>query len=198
MLGIGLCARQHPSSVNTVPSVPLALRSSASFVARTPDLMSKAGLRIARLFGGRLPTFASQADAERALFEVRDNALAGLTRAASHAPEQFVPDLTPDSLKALEAWYFALIDGRQFSSVGTSREEFEQWMGFYYGAMAVHRDPGAGWVVEEYAFEPGRYEIGVRKGLVTEMLTAGFADHYTAPNNKRRQSIYRRYRSRYG
>ena len=54
------------------------------------------------------------------------------------------------------------------------------------------------WVVAEYAFEPGRHEIGVRTGLVTEMLTAVFADHYTARNNKRRQSSYRRYRHHYG
>ena len=118
--------------------------------------MSKVGLRIARLFGGRLPTFPSQADAERALFEMRDSALAGLTRAASHAPDQFVPDLTPESLKALEAWYFAVLDRGQFPSVGTSREGLE------------------------------------------EMLTMAFADHYTARNNKRRQSIYRRYRHHYG
>ena len=159
--------------------------------------MTKFGLRIARLFGHGLPKFASQSDAERVLFATRDRALHGLMQAAARVPDTFVPDQSPESLKVLEAWYFALYERNGFRSLGTTRKEFEQWMGFYYGATAVRSDPGAVWVVEEYAFEPGRYEIGIRKGLFTEMVTTAFSEHFTAPSNKRRQSIYRRYRDHY-
>jgi len=84
-----------------------------------------------------------------------------------------------------------------FEAVGTSREEFEHWMAWYYGATAVRNDPEAAWVVAEFPFERGRYELGVRKGLLTEMLTAGFADHHASRNNARQERWYRRYRDHY-
>ena len=159
--------------------------------------MSKFRLRIAHLFGRRLPGFGSQAEAERALLAQRDRALAALETATGQASGCFVADYTSESLKALEAWYFELHERRGFPALGTTREEFEHWMAFYYGMTASRNHPEVAWVVSEFAFEPGRYEVGVRKGLVTEMLTAAFADHYAAPSNTRRQSIWRRYRDHY-
>lgn len=95
-------------------------------------------------------------------------------------------------MKKLEAWYFQLWESNSFEKLRINRETFERCMSFYFGEVA-HRNSGAEWIVEEYAFERGKYEIGVRRGLMNFML-GGFADYFETPNNKRRQSIYRQYR----
>ena len=159
--------------------------------------MSRFSLRVARLFGQGLPAFASRAEAERSLFAQRDEGLAAIERAAERSAGAFIADYSPESLKALEAWYFRLCERRGFEDVGTSRDEFEHWMAWYYGATAVRSDAEAEWIVAEFPFEPGRYELGVRKGPGTEMLTAGFTDHHATINNARREHIYRRYRDHY-
>jgi hypothetical protein len=157
--------------------------------------MTRFGLRVARLFGRRLPHFTSASDAETALTRRRDEILRALAQAAE-ASASFTPDFTPESLKALEAWYFELYERDAFRTVGLDREAFERAMAAYFGEVAVRSVPGARWVVQEYAFEVGRYEIGVRAGLVTVLLDR-FTDHFATPNNKRRQALYRRFRHHY-
>ncbi|MHC3994689.1 hypothetical protein ACXWTF_07650 [Thiomicrolovo sp. ZZH C-3] len=149
------------------------------------------GLKIAKLFGKKLPAYSSQADAERDLFAFRDNRLQRLSDFAS-ASDMFEPDSSPESLKSLEVWYFELWEDNAFESLHTKREEFEECMAMYFGNVIVKNMAKAEWIVSEYAFEKGKYEIGVAWGSGSIMLFR-FTDHYNTPNNKRHQSIWRKF-----
>ena len=153
--------------------------------------MSRAGREAAQRHGDDLPRFASYDEAERSLFECRDRSL-GLLRAAAVSSEGFRCDFTAESLKALERWYFGLLVENGFASVGLTRSIMEQAMSFYLGQVLTEAS-GFEWVVQEYAFKPGAFEIGVRRGLVTMMLTRP-SELAARPNNKRRDSLWRMYR----
>ncbi len=155
------------------------------------------GLQVARLFGQKLPTFKSQAEAEGHLFAQRDARLSRMVALSEQSGGVFSSDFSPDSLKGLEQWYFALWEADGFGSLGLSREELERCMAIYFCEVAVRNCPQAHWIVQEYAFEPGKYELGVKRGLVS-LMRSRFTDHYKQPNNKRRQKIYREYRAHFG
>jgi len=153
--------------------------------------MSRAGLIAARLFGRKLPTFRDLAEAERALLARRDELLRTLSE-LSRQSSDFSADLSPESLKGLERWYFELRDGPGFTSIGVDEETFERAMAMYLGEVLVRNAPPFEWFVDEFAFEHGRYEIGVRRSLVAVMLSRLAPD--PPERNKRHQSIWRMYR----
>lgn len=154
--------------------------------------MSRYGLKIARLFGKTLPAFSSQAEAETVLLAFRDAKLRRIHELASNSPD-FRPDYTPESLKALERLYFQLYESKSFEKIGSTREEFEECMAMYFGEVVVRNIPTAKWAVQEFAFEKGKYEIGVQKGLTTIMLRR-FTDHFKTPNNKKQEWIWRQFK----
>jgi hypothetical protein len=155
--------------------------------------MSKAGLLAARLFGKSLPTLRNQAQAERALQTRRDDLLRMLADWSKRSTD-FRPDLSPESLKGLERWHFRLVDGPGFRSINTDLETFERAMAMYIGAVFVRNaTPPFEWFVKEFAFESGRYEIGVRRDLFAMMLSRQSISH---EHNKRQESLWRMY-SRY-
>jgi hypothetical protein len=142
--------------------------------------MSREGLAVATAIGKRLARFATAAAARCAVFAERDQALrhlAGLDGTACG----FGADRTVDSLRALERFYFALYP-RKFARAGTDRARFERAMAYYLGAVAV-KVAGARWVVAEYPFVRGRYEIGVATKSQTVMI-GGTCDrwHERRPN----------------
>jgi hypothetical protein len=152
--------------------------------------MSKVGLRVARLFGKSLPRFRDHAEAERALMARRDELLRMLADWSQRSTD-FRSDLSPESLKGLERWYFALVDGPGFRSIKTDQETFERAMAMYLGAVFVHSaTPPFEWFVKEFAFEPGRYEIGVRRDLFAMMLSR---QSVPREGNKRQESLWRMY-----
>ena len=153
--------------------------------------MSWLGLKVAKLFGEKLPAFSNQAEAEAYFFGQRDERLGRITKLATSS-KNFAADYTPESLKNLEHWYFELIDSDGFRSLGISREDFECCMASYFCELTVRNCPEAKWEVQEFAFESGKYEIGVQRGLCHLMLNR-FTDHHKKPNNKRRQKIFRMY-----
>ncbi len=157
--------------------------------------MSWLGLKVAKAFGQRLPAFSSQADAEAYLFGQRDKRIHRIVGLAG-ASGIFDADFSPASLKNLESWYFALCDTDSFGSLGISREEFECCMASYFCEVVVRNRPDTKWEVREFAFERGKYEIGVERPLFHLMISR-FTDHYKQPNNKRRQKIYRMYEQRF-
>lgn len=152
--------------------------------------MSREGMKAARAHGELLPSFPSLEAAEQALHEMRDDLTQELPRAAV-STTAFSPDFSPESLKGLERWYFDLWENEGFEAAGFSRETCERAISMYLGEVLV-RSAGFHWMVEEYAFQPGRFEIGVRKGLLTIMLRRE-TDLFARPNNKRRESLWRRY-----
>jgi hypothetical protein len=157
--------------------------------------MSRRGREIAIQHGEKLPAFSNQEEAKQHLYAFRDKHLALLAEIAQGHPE-FNPDYRPESLKQLEQWYFQLYETNSFQLVGVERETFEICMAMYFGETVV-RNTGAHWIVEGYFLAPEKYELGVRKGLISMMLHR-FTDHFREPNNKRRQSLFRRYKKYFG
>ena len=153
------------------------------------------GLKVAKLFGQKLPAFSSRAEAEAHLFRQRDERLQRLVELAASS-SVFVADFSPESLKQLERWYFDLWESDGFQGLGALREEFERCMAMYFCEVAVRNCAEAKWEVREYGFECGKYEIGVERGL-SHLMRMRFTDHYKEPNNKRRQKIYREYQEHY-
>ena len=154
--------------------------------------MARTGRRAADEFGRTLPRYGSQEEAERALFSERDLLLDRLRTAAAGSPS-FQCDFTPESLKTLERWYFALHERRTVATSGLSPETFERCVAMYLGEVIVKNHPAFRWVVREFPFVPGTYEIGVDRGTLAVMLTR-FGEIHTRPNNKRHESIWREYR----
>jgi len=154
--------------------------------------MSRAGRRAADDLGRTLPRYGSQEEAERALFAERD-LLLGRLRTAAGASPSFRFDLTPESLKALERWYFEARESGAFARFGVSPEAFERCIAMYLGEVIVRNHAVFRWVVREFPFVPGTYEIGVDRGTLAVMLTR-FGQLQTRPNNKKRESIWREYR----
>jgi hypothetical protein len=142
-------------------------------------------------YGSRLPTFRDIEDARAALYHERDCRLAALAECARHT-DQFRLTFEADSLKALELWYFRLVDLAGFRSPIAARHHFEQCIAAYFGEVLVRSSPPFEWFVEEYAFTPGRYEIGVRRPLLAIMLTGSKAPE-PRERNKRMQSLWRQY-----
>jgi hypothetical protein len=124
--------------------------------------MSLFGLKVAKQFGEKLPSFKNQAEAETILFKQRNENLRQLLEMAK-TPDFFAPDFTPESLKPLEQWYFELYEFNGFSKFATTRERFESCMAAYFGEVVIRNCPDARWIVREFAFESGKYEIGVQK-----------------------------------
>jgi hypothetical protein len=152
--------------------------------------MSRVGLRAAKLFGKRLPTFRDQAEAERALLSRRDELLRMLADWSQRSTD-FNCDFGPESLKHLERWYFQLADGPGFGSIGADQETFERATAMYVGAVFVRNSAASfEWFVKEFAFEAGRYEIGVRRDLFAMMLSRQW---FPSEHNKRRESLWRLY-----
>ena len=157
--------------------------------------MSRLGLKLAGLFGRSLPAFGSLEEASAHLFAMRDGQLSTLKGLASKSG--FSADGTPESLKQLEAWYFQLFESDGFGELGVSREEFERCMASYFCEVAVTNCPGTQWHVSEFAYEPGKYEIGVKRGLF-ELMRGSFKDHHAQQGNRSRNAIYREYRRYFG
>ena len=64
----------------------------------------------------------------------------------------------------------------------------------YFGSVVVANISPFRWIVQEYAFVAGRYEIGDRcTAKFAQMLTRG-SDLESVQNNKRRQSLFREIR----
>ncbi len=86
-----------------------------------------------------------------------------------------------------------LRERENFAASGLSPETFERGMAMYLGEVIVKNHPAFRWVVREFPFVPGTYEIGVDRGALAVMLTR-IREVHARPNNKKRESIWREYR----
>jgi len=152
--------------------------------------MSRLGLRAAQRFGAKLPAFRDIAEAERALYGERDELVRKLTE-LSRRSAAFRPDLSPESLKDLEHWYFELLEGGGFHSIDADQETFERAIAMYLGQVLVRNAPPFEWFVTEFAFERDRYEIGVRRPLYHVMLSG--LSPAPRERNRRGRSLWRTY-----
>jgi hypothetical protein len=152
--------------------------------------MSRTGRIAAKLFGQKLPAFADPVDAQGVLYRRRDELLGRLRDVAGQSGA-FRPDFSPESLKDLERWYFELVEGGGFRSIGADEDSLERTIAMYLGAVLVRNAPPFEWFVTEFAFGRGPYEIGVRKPLYEVMLSRLAPD--PRDRNKRGESLWRMY-----
>jgi hypothetical protein len=152
---------------------------------------------VVREFGERLPSFASLADASREYERYRRagiEALEGLTRSLPG----FAMDYSPDSLKSLEETYFKLVESAGFAGLGLTQQAFESLIGVYFAAVVTRHDPNARLVVQEFAFAPGKYELGVAKGNTTVMVTSLRNLDLMQPQKRKKDRVYRMFKKYFG
>ena len=154
--------------------------------------MSRTGMIAATEHGAQLPQFSSLGEAESALFAERDQLLSELAGFARESGD-FKCTFDEQSLRALEVWYFRLREGDGFEMPSMPQVKFERCIAVYFGETLVRTSKPFEWFVSEYAFSPGRYELGVRRGLVSIMLS-GPMSPVPVERNKRMQSLWRQYR----
>ena len=152
------------------------------------DAMTRRGLQNALRRDGSLPSFASQGEAERQLFQLRDAFRAEILQLAAECEVHL--DFSPDSLKTLEKWYFELHENDGFDQLGVSKAQFERCVGFYTCFVYTENDPKFSWVVKESPLVKGKFDIAVTKGLMT-VAVSHHSRSLDLKNNKRMQSNYR-------
>lgn len=137
--------------------------------------MGRKNLEQAERFGRSLPEFSTFAEARTTLFGIRDECL-GTMQEMSSRQNIFSADYSVLSLQQLDDLYEVLYRTDSFVDFCDGRERFEQCMAMYFGEVLARRKE-AEWVVEEFAFLRGRYQIGVRINTRTQMLRS-FTDYY--------------------
>jgi hypothetical protein len=145
--------------------------------------MSQYGMLVARQFAQDLPEFPEQSAAEEALLVWRDKCLQELFLLSGLAP---LLDYSPESLKSLESWFFE--NGQPAAT--ESGYLLAHAIAFYFGEVLC-RNRKFQWVIQEFSFTQGRYEIGVERQRLAIMLTKG--KHLQLAGNKRMQSLWREY-----
>lgn len=166
-------------------------------IADGRELMSKKPIDIAREFGGQLPSFSNLAEATDYFERYRQAGLQALADLIAEKPG-FTMDYSPDSLKSLEDVYFNLIETSRFPDLGLSQQAFESLMGIYFAAVATRNARDAHWIVQEFAFAPGRYELGVVRANATVMVTSLRNLNLMQPHRKKRDRLYRMFQRFFG
>jgi hypothetical protein len=137
--------------------------------------MSRQGMIIAKQYGEDLPRFESLSAAKAALLGAKEETVGALL---DEHGETLTLDLSPESLKRLEKWYIE----SGSPEAGSAGYSMPHAIGFYFGEVLC-KVGGFSWVVEEFTFQRGRYEIGVSRPLLSIMLTKGMRP--TTNGNKR-------------
>src|SRR3546814_881077 len=135
----------------------------------------------AKQYAEELPKFDSLSNAEPTLLKAKEQTLGALL---DQHGETLSLDLSQESLKRLEKWYIE----SGCPDAGAGGYSIPHAIGFYFGEVLC-KHSGFRWVVEEFPFEPGRYNIGVKRPLLSVMLTKGRRP--TIEGNNRMQSLWR-------
>lgn len=155
--------------------------------------MSRLGLIAAKLYGKKLTHFVNQLEAEKYFDEYRTRCLSILEK-TSKKTNDFVMNYTPESLKKLESWYFEIYKNNQFQELKVERDDFERSVAVYFGEVAIKNNENAKWIVSEFPFEKGKYNLGINEGFCTLMIPTMCSDLFKEPNNNMKQSLYRKYK----
>lgn len=159
--------------------------------------MGKSRIDTAGEFGEQLPSFSSLSEATEYFEHYKEAGLETLVRLTVAQPG-FAMDYSPQSLKSLEAVYFKLMEANGFSDLGLSQQAFESLMGIYFGAVATRNDPAVHWIVQEFAFVPGKYELGVARGNTTVMVSSLRNLNLMQPERQKRDRLYRMFQRFFG
>lgn len=154
--------------------------------------MSQYSLNVARSYGEKLKSFDNLEEAKQYFLHIKDGLLNEFERLCKDNPI-FLPDYTAESLKKLEKCYFELFENDSFDSIGLDRKKFERIMSMYYGETAVRNNDTVKWVVREYAFVGGKYELMLNEGLCYMAISGMCNNWFERPSNKRRSLLFRKY-----
>lgn len=146
--------------------------------------MSRSGIIVAKQFGADLPCFPNAEAAELELHALKRRCLTELASIADLAPKL---DYSPESLKSLELWFYEKGEPKSISSKTSSAQAF----GFYIGEIYC-QNARFEWIVKEFAFLKGHYEMGVSRPGMSIMFTKGKLPASTG--NKLKQSLFREYK----
>lgn len=149
--------------------------------------MSEHGLIIALKYGEKLKEFDDKVQAEKFFISYKDELLNRL-EAISEQLDGFFPDYTIESLKDIEKLYFQLYRNNTFGKLGLSQKQFESIMSVYWGEVVIKNNADAKWLIEEFAFSQGKYEL-----LVNISIFDMFQDLYKRQDNKRQNLLFREY-----
>jgi hypothetical protein len=155
--------------------------------------MSAAGRKAAQAYGKKLPAFRNVEEATSSLIEEKNQLLAKLGAQGALVPE-LILDFSVDSLLRFERWYFEQVSRSSSVRPASAADvhSLAECAALYFGEVVVRSLPGSVWVVEEFVFEPGRFEIGVRNGNCTMMLESFYAKLHHRENYNR-DSMWRTY-----
>ena len=154
--------------------------------------MSEHSLTIALKYGEKLKEFYDIAQAEKYFISYKDELLNRL-EAISGQLDGFSPDYTIESLKNIEKLYFELYRNNSFGKLGLSQKQFESIMSVYWGEVVIKNNADAKWLIEEFAFSQGKYELLVSNGLCNVSIVDMFQDLYKRQGNKRQNLLFREY-----
>lgn len=154
--------------------------------------MSKSGLKAAIAYGGNLNSFKNVSEAEEYFFSYKKDLL---NRIESIYPNNdfFTADYSVDSLLKLEKLYFDLCEKKEFSKIGMTQEAFERIMEIYFGETAVRNNAEARWIVREFPFAEGKYELLINKGLMSMSIIGMYDNLCICQGNKRKNLMFREY-----
>lgn len=154
--------------------------------------MSEHSLIIALKFGEKLKEFDDISQAEKYFISYKDELLNKLKVICGQSVG-FFPDYSIESLKNIEKLYFQLYHDNTFGKLGLSQRQFESIMSVYWGEVVIKNNPDAKWIIEEFAFSQGKYELLVNKGLCNISIVDMFQDLYKRQDNKRQNLLFREY-----
>jgi hypothetical protein len=152
--------------------------------------MSSEGLKAAAAHAQQLPVYTSLGEAQTDLLNKNAARIADLLSDARSS--QAGLDFSVDSLLRLERWYFERAGSQ--AQPPADPQQLAEGCAFYFGEVVTRTVPGATWIVSEFPFERGRFEIGVRQAErgVTMMLSS-FHRKLNHPLNKKRDALWRTY-----
>jgi hypothetical protein len=152
--------------------------------------MSSEGLNAPAAHAQKLPVYASLEEAQADLLNKKVARIAELLSSTRGSEAQL--DLSVDSLLRLETWYFACTGSQALPAADV--QKLGQGCALYFGEVVARNVPGARWIVSDFPFERGRFEIGVRQGErgVTMML-GSFHGKRNHRLNKKRDAMWRTY-----
>ena len=154
--------------------------------------MSDSGMKAAIEYGDILRSFKDLSEAEDFFYTYKDIILKNL-ESICIKNALFTADYSVDSLTKIEKWYFDLYEKKEFSKIGITQETFEKMMGVYYGEVAVRNNAEARWVVREFPFSKGKYELLIKKGLMSMSVIEKCNNLCTSQGNKRKNHLFRDY-----
>ena len=128
--------------------------------------MSREGMIAAKQYAEELPAFESLEVAREHLKREKDETLGAFLTDYGAALSL---DFSMESLKRLEKWYLES-GSPEAGGVGYSMPHA---VGFYFGEVLC-RTGGFSWVVEEFAFQRGRYDIGVKRPRLSIMCNSQY------------------------